>query len=165
MLYLIYREYSEISGKSSLLRALYKYSLNNGFRALCHIRRISETKNKILKDFFIGRLERRYGIKMGTDAVIGKRFIIHHPTGIVIGNNVVIGDDCEIFHQVTLGQKNNQYPVLGNNVTLYPGCKIIGGIHIGDNAVIAPNTVVIKDVPQNAVVSGVPAKIISQKEY
>ena len=75
-----------------------------------------------------------------------------------------IGANCKIFHQVTIGEKNGKAPTIGDNVTIYPGAKIVGGITIGNNAVIGPNSVVVKDVLDNAVVSGIPAVVIKTKE-
>ena len=82
--------------------------------------------------------------------------------GIIIGDRVQIGDNCNIYQHVTLGQKNGQYPIIGNNVTMYPGCVIIGGITVGDNVVVAPNAVVIQDVPADTIVGGIPAHIIKR---
>jgi len=128
------------------------------------VRRVLRYKNSYLKAFAIQKLEKKYSTKIGLYCLIGERFHIHHYNGIVIGERVVIGNDCHIYEQVNLGLKNNGYPVVGNNVILYPGCKIVGPIQIGDNAVVAPNSVVISDVPENAVVSGIPASIIKWRD-
>ena len=163
MLNIIMNEYSLMTGKNNIIKAIYNYYFNNEFAVLCLIRRICLSKNRFIKNSIIQRVEREYSIKVGTDIIIGKKLKIHHINGIVIGDKVIIGDNCELFQQVTLGQKNGQYPEIGNNVIMYPGCKIIGGIKIGDNTIIAPNSVVIRDVPENAVVSGIPAKIIKMR--
>ena len=91
---------------------------------------------------------------------IGKHFRADHYFGIVIGSGVIIGDYCKMYQQVTIGQKNGKFPQIGNNVTIYPGAKIIGDIKIGNNAIIGTNAVVLNDVPANAVAVGVPARII-----
>ena len=163
MLKYILNEYKAVTGRSSFTRAIYNYCFNNSFAVLCKIRRILSVNNRIIRNMMIQRLERRYSVKIGANIKLGKNFKIHHPAGIVIGDRAVIGDNCEIFHQVTIGHKNNKYPSIGNNVIMYPGCKIIGDIKVGDHAVIAPNTVVIKDVPDGAVVSGVPGRIIKMR--
>jgi serine acetyltransferase len=88
----------------------------------------------------------------------------HGPKGIIVNEFSTIGENCKIFHQVTIGEKNGKAPTIGDNVTIYPGAKIVGGITVGNNAVIGPNSVVVKDVPDNAVVSGIPAVVIKIKE-
>ena len=72
-------------------------------------------------------------------------------------------ENCTVYQQVTIGQKNGEYPVIGNNVTIYPGARILGGITVGDNSIIAPNSVVIHDVSDNDTVAGVPAKSIRRE--
>lgn len=90
--------------------------------------------------------------------------VIHfaHPLGVVIGAGCSIGKNCTIFQNVTIGQKNNLYPTIGDNVTIYPGAVVIGNIKIGNNVVIGANSVVTKDVPDNTVVAGIPAKVIKR---
>jgi serine O-acetyltransferase len=88
----------------------------------------------------------------------------HGPKGIIVNEFSTIGENCKIFHQVTLGEKNGKAPTIGDNVIIYPGAKIVGGITVGNNAVIGPNSVVVKDVPDNAVVSGIPAVVIKMKQ-
>ncbi|WP_238884687.1 serine O-acetyltransferase [Clostridium sp. YIM B02551] len=86
--------------------------------------------------------------------------------GVVIHKKAVIGDYCVISQQVTIGGRSGikEVPIIGNNVYIGAGAKILGNITIGNNAIIGANSVVIKDVPENAVVAGVPAKIIKFNE-
>ena len=90
---------------------------------------------------------------------IGKRLWIPHISGIIISYYAIIGDNCTLFHQVTIGEENIQHPgeapIIGNNVYIGAGAKIIGPIHIGDNVRIGTNTVVTKDIPSNCTVVGV----------
>jgi putative colanic acid biosynthesis acetyltransferase WcaB len=98
--------------------------------------------------------------------VIGEGLIIHHVTGLVLNNGVVIGKNVTLKHNTTIGNKeglngeNLGCPVIGNNVNIGPHTIIIGPIHIGDNSVIGAGSVVIRDVPSNTIVAGNPARVI-----
>ena len=164
MVRIISEEFEWLYNNKNVFKALFCYFIDNSFRVQCKVRRLLQYRNKYFKAFAIQRLEKKYSIKIGSCCYIGDRFHIHHYNGIVIGERVIIGSDCQIFEQVNLGLKNNGYPIVGDNVVLYPGCKIVGKIQIGDNAVVAPNSVVISDVPENAVVSGIPARIIKWRD-
>jgi serine O-acetyltransferase len=97
-----------------------------------------------------------YGIELPLDAVVGRRLLIGHQNGIVINPNAVIGDDCIIRHNVTLGTtsvaRGAEAPTIGDGVSLGVGAAILGGITIGDRAMIGPNTVVMMDVPADTAV-------------
>lgn len=94
---------------------------------------------------------------------IGGGLIIQHGFSTII-NAKKIGENCHIYQQVTIGFNGTEQPVIGNNVRICCGAKVIGGVNIGNNVVIGANAVVVKDVPDNVVVAGVPAKIIKQLE-
>ncbi len=106
------------------------------------------------------------GIEIHPGARIGKRFFIDHGMGVVIGETSEIGDDCSIYHGVTLGgttwQKGKRHPTLGNGVIIGAGAKILGPIIIGAGSRIGSNAVVVKDVPAGATVVGVPGHIVSR---
>jgi len=105
------------------------------------------------------------GIEIHPGAVIGKRFFIDHGMGIVIGETAVIGDDCTLYHGVTLGgtswKKGKRHPSLGNGVVVGAGAKVLGPIDIGDEARIGSNAVVIRTVPAGATVIGIPGRIVN----
>lgn len=108
---------------------------------------------------------RRYGCEISPYAKIGDGFLILHSVGIVIGHEVEIGENCEIFQNVTIGSNrkeiNNRYmPIIGNNVSIGTGAIVVGAIHIGNNVVIGANSYVDKDIPDNAFVVGTPARIV-----
>jgi len=106
------------------------------------------------------------GIEIHPGAKIGKRFFIDHGMGVVIGETSIIGDDVLLYQGVTLGgtglEKGKRHPTIGNNVVIGTGAKILGNITIGDNSYIGANAVVIKDVPSNSTVVGVPGRITKQ---
>ena len=101
------------------------------------------------------------GIEIHPGATIGRRFFIDHGMGVVIGETAEIGDDVLMYHQVTLGGRSRgrfkRHPTIGNHVLLGAGAKIIGPITIGDGTKIGANALVVKDVPPNSVVTGIPA--------
>ncbi|WP_132977916.1 serine O-acetyltransferase [Thiobaca trueperi] len=104
------------------------------------------------------------GIEIHPGAVIGRRFFIDHGMGVVIGETAVIGDDCTLYHGVTLGgttwQKGKRHPTLGRDVVVGAGAKVLGPIEIGEGARIGSNAVVVKSVPPGATAVGVPGRII-----
>ncbi|MBM3255053.1 MAG: serine O-acetyltransferase [Candidatus Omnitrophica bacterium] len=106
------------------------------------------------------------GIEIHPGARIGKRFFIDHGMGVVIGETAIVGDDVLIYQGVTLGgagiEKGKRHPTIGNNVVIGTGAKVLGNIIVGDNSYVGANAVVIKDVPPNATVVGVPARITKQ---
>lgn len=103
------------------------------------------------------------GIEIHPGARIGRRFFIDHGMGVVIGETAEIGDDCTLYHGVTLGgtswEKGKRHPTLGNNVIIGAGAKILGPIHVGNGARIGSNAVVVKDVPEGATMIGIPARM------
>jgi len=120
--------------------------------------------------YFISRLVlRRYTYKYGIDipynAKIGSGFYIGHFGGIIVNWRSIIGNNCNISSGVIIGQSNRGksrgFPVIGDNVFIGPGAKLIGRINVGNDVAIGTNSVVTSDVPDKAVVVGIPAKIIS----
>lgn len=104
------------------------------------------------------------GIEIHPGARIGLRFFIDHGMGVVIGETAEIGDDCTLYHGVTLGgtswNKGKRHPTLGNGVVVGAGAKILGPITVGDEAKVGSNAVVVKDVPPGATVVGIPARVV-----
>ena len=104
------------------------------------------------------------GIEIHPGAKIGRRLVIDHGMGIVIGETAEIGADCLLYHGVTLGgtgkDHGKRHPTLGNNVMVSTGAKVLGPFKVGDNARIAANAVVLSEVPDNATAVGAPAQIV-----
>lgn len=114
---------------------------------------------------FLAMLARWWtGIEIHPGAVIGRRFFIDHGMGVVIGETAVVGDDCTLYHGVTLGgtswSKGKRHPTLGNGVVVGAGAKILGPIEIGDGARIGSNSVILKDVPPGATMVGIPGHLV-----
>ncbi|MCK5812508.1 MAG: serine O-acetyltransferase [Clostridiales bacterium] len=106
------------------------------------------------------------GIEIHPGATIGKRLVIDHGMGVVIGETSIIGDDCLMYHGTTLGGKGTEigkrHPTLGNNVMIYAGSKVLGNITIGDNVVIGADSLVLKDLPSDCIAVGCPVKIVKK---
>ena len=104
------------------------------------------------------------GIEIHPGAKIGRRLVIDHGMGIVIGETAEIGDDCLLYHGVTLGgtgkDQGKRHPPIGNNVLVSTGAKVLGPFKVGDGARIAANAVVLKEIPENATAVGVPARVV-----
>lgn len=107
------------------------------------------------------------GIEIHPGATIGRRFFIDHGMGVVIGETAEIGDDCTLYHGVTLGgtswHKGKRHPTLGNSVVVGAGAKILGPITVGEDARVGSNSVVVKDVPAGATVVGIPGRVVTER--
>ena len=110
------------------------------------------------------RSRHRTGIEIHPGAKIGRRLVIDHGMGIVIGETAEIGDDCLIYHGVTLGgtgkDVGKRHPTIGNNVLIGTGAKVLGPFKVGDNSRIAANSVVLSEIPPNSTAVGVPARVV-----
>ena len=122
---------------------------------------------------WLGRLASNWGrfitgVEIHPGAKLGRRFFIDHGMGIVIGETAEIGDDCTLYHGVTLGgvswNKGKRHPTLGDGVTVGAGAKILGPFTVGAGAKIGSNSVVVKEVPPGATVVGIPARIVEGLE-
>jgi serine O-acetyltransferase len=106
------------------------------------------------------------GIEIHPAARIGRRFVIDHGMGVVIGETAEVGDDCYFYHQVTLGvartSSGKRHPTVGNNVIIGAGAKVLGPIHVGDNARVGANSVVLDNVPNDTTVVGMPARPVDR---
>jgi serine O-acetyltransferase len=122
--------------------------------------------------YLLGRLSSHIarwltGIEIHPAAKLGRRLVIDHGMGVVIGETAEIGDDCYFYHQVTLGvartMGGKRHPTVGNNVIIGAGAKVLGPITIGDNARIGSNAVVVDPVPADTTVVGIPARPVDRK--
>jgi serine O-acetyltransferase len=134
------------------------------------IHRIAKCFYKI-KFFFVARVFSEFarwitGIEIHPGAQIGKRLVIDHGMGVVIGETAIVGDDCLIFHGVTLGgtsqtRKGRRHPKIGNNVMIGAGAKVLGNIEVQNNVKIGANSVVTSDCPSNSTIVGIPGRRIN----
>lgn len=118
--------------------------------------------------WYIKRADAFNNASMGTHRNFGAKFattplLPHGLYGIIVSHNALIGRNCKIFHQVTIGEGRGGAPHIGDNVVLGAGCKVIGGISIGNSVSIAAGCVVMEDVPDNSVVLPIGNKIIQRK--
>jgi serine O-acetyltransferase len=152
--------YARKSKKQGILNHCYYLSLellqSTYFRTLFYFRTNSIT-SKVLRVFY----PKNNSFTIDITTKIGKGLQLAHPYSTIL-NAESIGNNVYVNHLVTLGEKNKKRPIIGNNVELHAGCIIIGGITIGDNAIIGAGSVVVKDVPTNSIAVGNPARIIEK---
>lgn len=143
------------------------FLLYNGFHAILYYRVSHWLYRHHLR--FLARWVSQHakwttGVEIHPAATIGRRLVIDHGAGVVIGATAEIGDDCLIYQGVTLGgtgiSTGKRHPTLGNGVMVGSGAKILGPITIGDHARVAANAVVLRDVPENSTVVGVPGHVV-----
>ncbi|OYP71458.1 hypothetical protein CIK92_08180 [Prevotella sp. P4-67] len=124
---------------------------------------------KLLPDMVCYRNIRRHGCEISPTSSIDGGLMLHHTVGIVVGCFVKAGKNLEIFQNVTIGSNRKEVdgqimPIIGDNVSIGSGAVVVGPIKIGNNVLIGANSYVDKDIPDNAVVAGIPAKIIRYKQ-
>jgi serine O-acetyltransferase len=174
-IFLLKSDLHRYTGNSNLSGFIYNIGLNPGFKYTFWMRTCAYIKfHPIFRFLFfpiawfiLNHYEYKYGISISYQTQIGSGLHVGYSGGIVISKEVIIGMNCNISHQVTLGVANRGVrkgnPVIGNDVYIGPGAKVIGNVHVGNNVAIGANCVVTKDVPDNSVVVGVPGKIISSE--
>jgi serine O-acetyltransferase len=138
-----------------------------GFKALYHhrtTRMLWETKHRKWARRRSEKWRHRTGIEIHPGARIEKGVFIDHGMGVVIGETAEVGEGCVLYQGVTLGgtgkEKQKRHPTLGKNVVVGAGAKILGNIMIGDNVKVGAGSVVVKDVPPNCTVVGVPGRVV-----
>lgn len=138
-----------------------------GMRAVWAYRRqhrLWESGHRGLARWLSTRSRKRFGVEIHPGARIGRRFLIDHGMGVVVGETTVIGDDCMLYQGVTLGgtgkETGKRHPTLGNGVVVGVGAKVLGNITLGDNVKVGGGAVVVKDVPPDCTVVGVPGRVV-----
>jgi serine O-acetyltransferase len=170
---LIYSDFYRLYGSVSGFKLIGEIFLGESYKYIFWMRSCEYLRSHTLLKFsvyiiakiMLRRYRYRYGISIPSNTQIGEGFYIGHFGGIVVNQDCLIGKNCNISQGVTLGQanrgKNKGTPTIGNNVYIGPGVKVVGKVRIGNNVAIGANSVVTKDMPDNSVVAGVPAKVIS----
>ena len=173
--FLLRSDLHRYAGNSRFSSFIYHFSLEPGFQYSFWMRTCAFLHSSRLCRFLLFPLAwlilrhnmYKYGISISYRTKIGSGFYIGHFGAIVVNPLAVIGKNCNISHGVTLGKANRGayagYPVIGDNVYIGPGAKIVGSVHVGDRAAIGANCVVTKDVPEDGVVVGVPGEVISME--
>lgn len=119
---------------------------------------------KPLALYIQSRLSQIYSVDIHPAARLGSGIVIDHATGLVIGETAIVGDDVLILHGVTLGTKDfergDRHPIIGNEVIIGAGAKILGRVSVGDRSIVAAGSLVLKDMPTDAVIAGVPAVVV-----
>lgn len=171
--YLLLSDVYRITGSTSLLALLHELIVGDAYKYNFWMRTCRYARGNLALGFcllpfayyMLRRCRYRYGISIPFMTEIGAGFYIGHFGGIVVNRNCRIGRNCNISQGVTLGQANRGtrkgFPSIGDNVYIAPGAKVIGAVRIGNDVAIGANCVVTKDVPDGAVVVGVPGRIIS----
>ena len=142
------------------VHAMFCYRINHFLWTKLHLKLLARLLSQVAR--FLT------GIEIHPGATIGKRLFIDHGMGVVIGETTIIGDDCVLYQGVTLGgvgtgeHKVKRHPTLLNNVMVSAGAKVIGDVTVGNNSIVGAQTVVLKDVPDNCTVVGVPAFIVKE---
>jgi serine O-acetyltransferase len=171
--------YARTGKKLSFGEWLWELIFDPGFRVVVYYRVALFLKTltfprrtaRIFGDLILMRLIRVPGVEFRTLGVIGEGLHIYHPHDIVIGKGVKIGKNVTIFNGVTLGARtllveddckdnDTRYPIIGNNVTIFPGAKIFGPVTIGDNCIVGANSVVNRSFPADSIIAGSPARFI-----
>lgn len=156
-----------IKEKDPAITSTIEVFLYPSFKALIYYKishYLYKKKHYLMARYISEKAKRKTGIEIHPGATIGKGLFIDHGTGVVIGETAIVGDNVTMFHGVTLGgtgkEKGKRHPTIGNNVFIGSGAKLLGNITIGDNVKIGANAVVLKDVPSNTTVVGIPGKIV-----
>ena len=146
----------------SIFNKIY-YRLSNEYKIGLVVNKLISTKNMHMR-FFYSQYLKNKGVCISEKASIDVNLKLPHPFSVVIGRGCVLGKNVVIYQNVTIGQKNDKYPCIGDNCIIYPNTTIIGDITIGNNCVIGCNSFINTSFPDNSVIAGNPARIVRKME-
>ncbi len=166
----IKEEMEVIKSRDAALHTNMEVFLYPSFKVMMHYRlahKLYQNGHYFWARYISQRGVRKSGIEIHPGAQIGKGLFIDHGSGVIIGETAVIGDNCTLYQGVTLGgtgkDTGKRHPTLGDNVMVGSGAKILGPFTIGDNSKIGAGSVVLKEVPPNSTVVGVPGRVVRQE--
>ncbi len=174
MLQELREDYGRYSAKRATLpRMAAKAGANAGFRAVVLYRLGRGCRKRglrVLAAFCERLMHHLCHCWISTAAEIGPGFLVAHVCGLVIGGGAIVGSNCDVRHNVTLGgnfsrrdETGRTQPTLGDNVSVGAGAAVLGPVKIGSNVIVGANSVVTRDVPEDMIVSGIPAKVIRER--
>ena len=166
----IKEEMEVIKSRDAALHSNMEVFLYPSFKVMMHYRlahKLYQNGHYFWARFISQRGVRKSGLEIHPGAQIGKGLFIDHGSGVIIGETAIIGDNCTLYQGVTLGgtgkDSGKRHPTLGNNVMVGSGAKILGPFTIGDNSKIGAGSVVLKEVPRNSTVVGVPGRVVRRE--
>lgn len=151
---------------NSVLRSLFIARVSRRIGCLVELMQYSRSRGHFLQARLCSRWLERYGVYVSHNAVIGDGLQLPHPTAIVIGAGVRIGSNVTIYQSVTFGGRvigdgeHGNYPEISDGCVVFSGSAIIGKVKVGRNCIIGANSVVLSDIPDNAVAVGAPARVV-----
>ena len=159
-----------IQERDPAIHSSWEVLLYPSFKVMMHYRlahKLYQNGHYFWARYISQRGVRKSGIEIHPGAQIGKGLFIDHGSGVIIGETAIIGDNCTLYQGVTLGgtgkDSGKRHPTLGNNVMVGSGAKILGPFTIGDNSKIGAGSVVLKEVPPNSTVVGVPGRVVRRE--
>ena len=160
-----YRRYVPlVHGKTSFLFKLKLYYIERGFRFTVWLRlSMVDGIIGIISKLILHHLQSKFGILIHSSTKIGGGLYLGHGNGIIISPTAILGENVSISHFVSIGSNKGKAATIGNNVYIAPNSSIVEDVNIGDNSIIGAGSVVVKDIPENTVAVGVPAKVIKSK--
>lgn len=166
----IKEEIAVIRERDPAIKSSMEVLLYPSFKAILHYRvahKFYKRKNYFMARYISQRAVRKTGIEIHPGATIGKGLFIDHGSGVIIGETAILGDNITLYQGVTLGgtgkEQGKRHPTLEDNVLVSAGAKVIGSFTIGKNSKIGAGSVVVKEVPPNCTVVGVPGRIVKRE--
>ena len=163
---LITSDYYRYIGTTASLFKMFRFTFYNHCFAYTFWLRIAASEKSLICKIAkkkLNKLSIKYGLQIPCETSIGYGLYIGHGIGIIINPTAIIGNNVNLGQFTTIGANNGKAAIIGDNVYIGPSVCLVENIKIGDNVIIGAGAVVVKDVPNNATVAGVPAKIISYK--